>query len=92
MVVGENKVINSDGLRYEDELVRHKILDLIGDLYLMGHPIIGKLNGRFGGHNLNCNLVKKICASKQSWKLVTVDDIKVDHSKDYRLDQTAAAL
>ena len=92
VVVGENKVINSDGLRYEDELVRHKILDLIGDLYLMGHPIIGKLNGRFGGHNLNCNLVKKICVSNQSWKLVTVDDIKVDHSDDYRLDQTAAAL
>jgi UDP-3-O-acyl-N-acetylglucosamine deacetylase len=56
----EYRVLNSDGLRYEDEFVKHKVLDAIGDLYLLGHPLIGAFAGHKSGHALNNQLLRRL--------------------------------
>lgn len=76
IVLDEFKVVNDDGLRYDDEFVRHKVLDAIGDLYLLGHSIIGEFNGLKSGHTLNNMLVQKILATPDAWELITFDDQK----------------
>jgi UDP-3-O-[3-hydroxymyristoyl] N-acetylglucosamine deacetylase len=67
-------VLNEDGLRYEDECVKHKILDAIGDLYLLGHSLIGAFEGHKSGHELNNYLLKKLLATEDAWELVSFDD------------------
>lgn len=70
IVVDEFKILNEDGLRYQDEFVRHKILDLIGDLSIVGAPIIGHFRVKRSGHFLNQHMLKKLMASKRHWKVV----------------------
>ena len=74
VVVDEYRVLNEDGLRYEDECVKHKILDAIGDLYLLGHSLIGSFVGYKSGHELNNCLLKKLIETKSAWEIVSFDD------------------
>ena len=74
IVVDDFRVLNEDGLRYEDEFVKHKILDAIGDLYLLGHSLIGAFNGYKSGHALNNRLLKALIAQPEAWEEVTFDD------------------
>jgi len=75
IVVDDYRVLNEDGLRYEDEFVKHKILDAIGDLYLLGHSLIGAFHGFKSGHELNNRLLRKILAMTDAWELVSYDSI-----------------
>lgn len=72
--VDEFRVLNEDGLRYEDEFVKHKILDAIGDLYLLGHSLIGAFSGYRSGHALNNKLLKALIANENAWEEVTFVD------------------
>lgn len=76
VVVDDYRVLNEDGLRYEDECVKHKILDAIGDLYLLGHSLIGAFQGHKSGHELNNCLLKKLLGTEDAWELVSFDDEK----------------
>jgi len=71
IVMDEYRILNSDGLRYENEFVKHKILDAIGDLYLLGHPVIGAYTAYKSGHALNNTLLRKLLEDKASWELVS---------------------
>lgn len=71
VVVDDYRILNEDGLRYEDEFVKHKILDAIGDLYLLGYSLIGTFRGYKSGHQLNNRLLRKLLATKAAWELVT---------------------
>lgn len=71
IVMDEYRVINPDGLRFEDEFVKHKVLDAIGDLYLLGHPLIGAFSGYKSGHALNNALLRTLLADKEAWEFVT---------------------
>ena len=73
IVVDEYRVLNEDGLRYEDEFVKHKILDAIGDLYLLGHSLIGAFSGYRSGHALNNKLIKTLIADESAWEEVTFE-------------------
>jgi len=70
VVVGENEILNREGLRYTDEFVRHKILDSIGDLYLAGSPIIGYFYGNKSGHYLNNQLLRKLFSDKSNYEYI----------------------
>ncbi len=74
VVIDDYRVLNEDGLRYEDEFVRHKILDAIGDLYLLGHGLIGAFHGHKSGHALNNRLLRRLLADKSAWELVDYRD------------------
>ena len=74
IIVDDYRVLNEDGLRYEDEFVKHKVLDAIGDLYLLGHSLIGFFNGHKSGHKLNNRLLKTLVADKSAWEIATFDD------------------
>ncbi len=74
IVVDEDKVLNEDGLRYADEFVKHKILDAIGDLYLLGHSLIGEYRGFKSGHALNNKLLLTLMAETDAWEMVTFED------------------
>lgn len=76
VVVDEYRVLNVDGLRYEDECVKHKILDAIGDLYLLNHSLIGSFTGYKSGHQLNNRLLKNLLADESAWELVSFKDEK----------------
>lgn len=76
IVVDEFRILNEDGLRYEDEFVKHKILDAIGDLYLLGSNIIGAFKGYKSGHALNNKLVLKLLENKNAWEYVTFENPK----------------
>jgi UDP-3-O-[3-hydroxymyristoyl] N-acetylglucosamine deacetylase len=71
IVVDDYRILNEDGLRYEDEFVKHKILDAIGDLYLLGHSLIGAFSGYKSGHALNNRLLKELMARPDAWEEVT---------------------
>jgi len=71
VVVDDYRILNEDGLRYEDEFVKHKILDAIGDLYLLGHSLIGSFSGCKSGHALNNKLLQTLLADKNAWEEVT---------------------
>ena len=73
IVVDEFQVLNEDGLRYEDEFVKHKILDAIGDLYLLGNSLIGEYIGYKSGHGLNNSLLRELIARKDAWEIVTFE-------------------
>lgn len=72
--VDDFRVLNEDGLRYEDEFVKHKILDAIGDLYLLGHSLIGAYSGYRSGHALNNTLLKTLIATPDAWEEVTFEE------------------
>ena len=71
IVMDEYRVLNSDGLRYDDEFVKHKALDAIGDLYLLGHPVIGAYSAYKSGHALNNQLLRQLMEDASSWEFVT---------------------
>ena len=74
VIVDDYRVLNEDGLRYEDEFVKHKVLDAIGDLYLLGHSLIGFFDGHKSGHKLNNRLLKALVADESAWEIATFDD------------------
>jgi len=74
IVLDDYRILNEDGLRYEDEFVKHKILDAIGDLYLLGHSLIGAFYGYKSGHQLNNQLLRTLLADRKAWEEVTFDD------------------
>ena len=74
IVVDDYRILNEDGLRYEDEFVKHKILDAIGDLYLLGHSLIGAFTGYKSGHALNNRLLKTLVADRTAWEEVTFEE------------------
>ncbi len=73
IVMDAYRVLNGDGLRYDDEFVRHKVLDAIGDLYLLGHPLIGSFSAHKSGHALNNQLLRALVADAEAWEFVTFD-------------------
>ena len=85
VVIGEFGILNDDGLRYEDEFVRLKILDMIGDLYLLGHPIFGRVRAVKAGHALNHQVVKKIVEEK-AYEVITLPVEKGEKIFNFQLD------
>jgi UDP-3-O-[3-hydroxymyristoyl] N-acetylglucosamine deacetylase len=75
IVLDEYRILNEDGLRYEDEFVKHKILDAIGDLYLLGHSLIGEFSGYKSGHALNNRLLRALIADRTAWEEVTFETL-----------------
>ena len=73
IVMDEYRVLNSDGLRYEDEFVKHKVLDAIGDLYLLGHPLIGAFSGYKSGHALNNMLLRRLVEQRSAWSYISFE-------------------
>lgn len=74
IVVDEYRILNEDGLRYEDEFVKHKILDAIGDLYLLGNSLIGEFRALKSGHALNNESLRELIAQPDAWEVVTFED------------------
>lgn len=74
VVLDDYRVLNEDGLRYEDEFVKHKVLDAIGDLYLLGNSLIGEFSGYKSGHELNNRLLRELKADESAWEVVTYMD------------------
>lgn len=73
IVLDEYRVLNSDGLRYDDEFVKHKVLDAIGDLYLLGHPVIGAFTAHKSGHALNNTLLRRLLETEGAWEYVSFE-------------------
>ncbi len=76
VVLDDYRVLNEDGLRYEDEFVKHKVLDAIGDLYLLGRPLIGAFSAHKSGHALNKKLLQKLVSEQEAWELMTYQEIE----------------
>ncbi|MEW6331856.1 MAG: UDP-3-O-acyl-N-acetylglucosamine deacetylase [Pseudomonadota bacterium] len=74
IVLDDYRILNDDGLRYEDEFVKHKVLDAIGDLYLLGHPLIGAFSAHKSGHSLNNRLLRQLVLNQDAWELMTYDE------------------
>lgn len=74
IVLDDYRILNEDGLRYEDEFVKHKVLDAIGDLYLLGRSLIGAFSGFKSGHRLNNCLLRALLANKEAWELVVMEN------------------
>ena len=74
IVLDDYRILNEDGLRYANEFVIHKILDAIGDIYLLGHPIIGEFRAYKSGHDLNNKLLKAMLDEKSSWEEISFKD------------------
>lgn len=88
VVVDDYRVMNEDGLRYNDEFVKHKMLDAIGDLYLLGHGLIGKFSGYKTGHAMNHSLRQALLAAPDRWELLTFAD---EHEAPVNLTQPIPA-
>ena len=78
IVVSGDRILNDDGLRYDDEFVRHKVLDSIGDLYLAGSPIIGHYHGYRSGHGLTNELLRALFRTNGAWRETTFDELAGD--------------
>jgi UDP-3-O-[3-hydroxymyristoyl] N-acetylglucosamine deacetylase len=76
VVVDDYRILNNEGLRQEDEFVKHKILDAIGDLYLLGHSVIGSFSGYKSGHGPNNALLRKLLAQPDAFEIVTFDNVE----------------
>jgi UDP-3-O-[3-hydroxymyristoyl] N-acetylglucosamine deacetylase len=74
VVIDEYRVLNEGGLRFEDEFVRHKVLDAIGDLYILGYPLIAAFSGFKSGHAMNNKLLRALLADPEAWEYVTFED------------------
>lgn len=84
IVVDDYRVLNEDGLRYDDEFVKHKVLDAIGDLYLLGNSLIGAFKGHKSGHGLNNALLRELIAQEDAWEVATFDsfdDAPISYSR-----------
>lgn len=84
IVLDDTKVLNSEGLRYENEFVRHKILDAIGDMALLGYTLIGEYNAHAGSHHLNHLLTKKLFESSENYEIVDLDSAE-EESKVFEM-------
>ncbi len=73
VIIDDYRIVNEDGLRYEDEFVKHKILDAVGDLYLLGHNLIGAFEGYKSGHALNNELLRTLLANTSAWEFTTLE-------------------
>jgi len=89
IVLDDYRILNEDGLRYEDEFVKHKVLDAIGDLYLLGHSLIGEFSGFKSGHGLNNRLLRTLMADVTAWEEVTFETL-ADAPISYVAAATAA--
>ena len=92
IVLDDHRILNEDGLRYEDEFVKHKILDAIGDLYLLGRSLIAEFTGYKSGHALNNRLLRKLIATPDAWEEVTfetLDDAPIAYVPAVPLAETA---
>jgi UDP-3-O-[3-hydroxymyristoyl] N-acetylglucosamine deacetylase len=76
IVLDEYRILNREGLRYDDEFAKHKVLDAIGDLYMLGHPLLGAFTAYKSGHALNNALLRTLMAEKDAWEFVTFDKIE----------------
>jgi UDP-3-O-[3-hydroxymyristoyl] N-acetylglucosamine deacetylase len=88
IVVDDFRVLNEDGLRYDDEFVKHKILDAIGDLYLLGRSLIGAFSGYKSGHAMNNRLLKTLMAQADAWEEVTFEEedaVPISYMKPIRV-------
>jgi UDP-3-O-[3-hydroxymyristoyl] N-acetylglucosamine deacetylase len=74
VVLDDYRVVNEEGLRYDDEFVKHKVLDAVGDLYLLGHSLIGTFCGHKSGHALNNRLLRELVKQQDAWEIVTFED------------------
>jgi UDP-3-O-[3-hydroxymyristoyl] N-acetylglucosamine deacetylase len=74
IVMDSFHILNDDGLRYDDEFVKHKVLDAIGDLYLLGYPLIGAFSAHKSGHALNNKLLRQLLVDESAWELVSYED------------------
>ena len=74
IAIGEEGILNEDGLRLENEMMKHKILDAIGDLYLLGHNLVGSFEGYKSGHTVNNALLRELLARPETWEVTTYDD------------------
>ena len=74
IVIDQYRILNEGGLRYEDEFVRHKILDAIGDLYLLGYGLVGEFRAYKSGHALNNRVLRELIAQRDAWEMVTFED------------------
>jgi len=88
IVVDDYRVLNDDGLRYEDEFVRHKVLDSLGDLFLAGFPLHGRFVGVKSGHHLNFQLIQKLMGDPEAWEVISGEELPVPEA----LPGTAGAL
>jgi UDP-3-O-[3-hydroxymyristoyl] N-acetylglucosamine deacetylase len=76
IVMDDYKVLNAEGLRYDDEFVKHKILDAMGDLYVVGKPLLAAYSARRSGHALNNKLLRELLAHEDAWEVVTFEDVR----------------
>ena len=74
VAIGDNEILNEDGLRLENEMTKHKVLDAIGDLYLLGHNLVGSFEGYKSGHTVNNALLRELLARPETWEVTTYDD------------------
>ena len=73
MVIDGDRILNPEGLRFADEFVRHKALDAVGDLYVLGAPLLARFEGRKAGHSINNKLVRALLARPDAWRVVTFE-------------------
>lgn len=85
IVVDDYRILNEDGLRFDDEFVKHKVLDTVGDLYLLGSSLIGAFEGYRSGHELNNKLICQLMANQEAWEYTYFDEEKIDHVLDPEL-------
>lgn len=83
VVISEDRILNEDGLRYDDEFVRHKVLDAVGDLYLAGAPVRGHFRGVRSGHRLNNELLRALFADDAAWRETTLDPAIAVHGMGF---------
>ena len=74
VAIGDDEILNEDGLRLENEMTKHKVLDAIGDLYLLGHNLVGLFEGYKSGHTVNNALLRELLARPETWEVITYDD------------------
>ena len=74
VAIGDDEILNEDGLRLENEMTKHKVLDAIGDLYLLGHNLVGSFEGYKSGHTVNNALLRELIARPETWEVTTYDD------------------
>ncbi|MBI3075995.1 MAG: UDP-3-O-[3-hydroxymyristoyl] N-acetylglucosamine deacetylase, partial [Deltaproteobacteria bacterium] len=90
VVVGAGRILNEEGLRFPDEFVRHKILDALGDLWLLGRPLVGQFRAFKAGHSLNHRLLRKVMAVARSWEVLEFPSRQ--HWREFMLGRSAAAM
>ena len=74
IALGDDSILNEEGIRFEDEMVKHKILDSIGDLYLLGHNLVGSFEGYKSGHTVNNALLRELISRPDTWEILSYDD------------------